>query len=160
MSHRISESKNQSAISDLEAHLGYWLRMVSNHVSHEFSLKVEAHGVTVAEWVVLRQLLEMGEVHPSELAERLGMTRGAISKLVERLVAKRHILRSADGEDGRYQSVKLAESGRRLVPVLAALADKNDAEFFGHLSAEQLAKLMETLKEIANRRLLRSIPVD
>jgi DNA-binding MarR family transcriptional regulator len=56
--------------------------------------------------------------------------------------------------------VKLAESGRRLVPVLAALADKNDAEFFGHLSAEQLAKLMETLKEIANRRLLRSIPVD
>jgi hypothetical protein len=41
-------------VSQLEAHLGYWLRAVSNHVSHAFKMKVETHGVTVAEWVVLR----------------------------------------------------------------------------------------------------------
>lgn len=149
-----------SQISDLETHLGYWLRMVSNHVSHAFKLKVEAHGVTVAEWVVLRQLLDLGEVHPSQLAQRLGMTRGAISKLIDRLEAKKHIVRSADLTDGRYQSVKLAASGRRLVPVLAALADRNDLEFFGHLSAGQLSALKTTLKEIATRRQLKSAPVD
>jgi DNA-binding MarR family transcriptional regulator len=150
----------QDPISDLETHLGYWLRMVSNHVSHAFRLKVEAHRVTVAEWVVLRQLLDLGEVHPSQLAERLGMTRGAISKLIDRLEAKKHIVRSADAADGRYQSVKLAATGRRLVPVLAALADRNDLEFFGHLSAEQLSALRTTLKEIAGRRQLTSAPVD
>jgi|SRR5580658_9633946 DNA-binding MarR family transcriptional regulator len=146
--------------SDLEAHAGYWLRLVSNHVSHAFKLKVEAHGVTVAEWVVMRRLFEIGEGHPSQLAERLGMTRGAISKLVDRLVAKRHIVRRADAADGRYQSVELAASGRRLVPVLAALADRNDAEFFGHMSAEQLAALTGTLKDIVSRRQLKGVPVD
>ncbi len=43
-------------VSTLEAHLGYWLRYVSNHVSHAFALKVAAHGVSVAEWVVMREL--------------------------------------------------------------------------------------------------------
>ena len=50
----------ETAVSDLTAHLGYWLRYVSNHVSHAFARKVEARGVTVAEWVLLRQLLESG----------------------------------------------------------------------------------------------------
>ena len=59
-------------VSELEAHLGYWLRAVSNHVSHGFKTKVERHGVTVAEWVVLRALFERDGVNPSELATTLG----------------------------------------------------------------------------------------
>ena len=64
-------------VSDLTAHLGYWLRYVSNHVSQAFARKVEAHGVTVAEWVLMRQLLGEEALAPSRLAERMGMTRGA-----------------------------------------------------------------------------------
>ena len=56
---------------DLAAHLGYWLRYVSNHVSQGFARKVEAHGVTVAEWVLMRSLLDDQEVAPSRLAERM-----------------------------------------------------------------------------------------
>ena len=72
--------KTHTAVSALESHLGYWLRYVSNQVSHAFAPKVQARGVTVAEWVVLRERYDK-EVRPSALAERLGMTRGAISKL-------------------------------------------------------------------------------
>ena len=35
--------------SDLTSHLGYWLRHVSNHVSHAFARKLESRDVTVAE---------------------------------------------------------------------------------------------------------------
>ena len=146
--------------SALETHVGYWLRMVSNHVSHAFKLKVEARGVTVAEWVVLRQLLDMGEVNPSELAERIGLTRGAISKLVERLVKKKLVSRRAGEADRRYQTVKLTATGRVLVPALAALADRNDAEFFGHFGAEETAALIATVKGIVQRRQLKAVPVD
>jgi DNA-binding MarR family transcriptional regulator len=124
-------------ISSLETHVGFWLRFVSNHVSHAFKLKVEAHGVTVAEWVVLRALFDTDDVNPSEIAQRLGMTRGAISKLVDRLVAKRLVKCTADSSDRRFQSLILTPAGRKLVPVLAALADQNDAEFFGKFTDEQ-----------------------
>jgi DNA-binding MarR family transcriptional regulator len=140
--------------------VGFWLRFVSNHVSHAFKLKVEAQGVTVAEWVVLRALFDTDDVNPSEIAERLGMTRGAISKLVDRVVAKRLVKCTAERGDRRYQSLALTSAGRKIVPVLAALADQNDAEFFGQLTGEQRSGLIALLKEIARERDLRDVPVN
>lgn len=144
--------------SPLDAHLGFWLRFVSNHVSHAFQSKVEAHGVTVAEWVVLRQLLALGEVPPSRLAEEMGMTRGGVSKLVERLHAKKLVSRSAGGNDKRFQSVGLTAAGKKLVPKLAKLADENDAEFFGHLTGEQRDAVTDLLKDVVRRHGLKDIP--
>jgi DNA-binding MarR family transcriptional regulator len=147
-------------VSDLTAHLGYWLRYVSNHVSQAFARKVEASGVTVAEWVLMRQLLEVEPLAPSRLAERMGMTRGAITKLADRLIAKSLLVRAADPQDGRAQTLALARSGRALVPELAALADANDAEFFDLLGPEDRTALFRILREIVEKRSLKSLPVD
>jgi DNA-binding MarR family transcriptional regulator len=146
--------------SDLTAHLGYWLRYVSNHVSQAFARKVEAHGVTVAEWVLMRQLLDEEALAPSRLADRMGMTRGAISKLADRLIAKRMLLRVADPEDGRAQTLALTPAGRVLTPALAALADANDAQFFDHLAPEDRVALFRILRGIVEKRGFKSAPVD
>jgi DNA-binding MarR family transcriptional regulator len=151
---------SRPAPGDLESHTGYWLRFVSNHVSHAFKGKVEALGVTVAEWVVLRVLLDGDEANPSALAERLGMTRGAISKLADRLVAKGLVRRRVDTGDRRYQTLALTAAGRRLVPKLAAEADRNDAEFFGHLTAAERTALHGLLKDVVRLRGLKDVPVD
>lgn len=150
----------QPSASELGTHLGYWLRFVSNHVSHAFRHKVEARGVTVAEWAVMRQLFAREAVQPRQLAEELGMTRGAISKLVERLVHKKLVERAIAKTDRRYQSLALTSAGRRLVPVLARLADDNDAEHFGHLDSKQHAELMELLRSIVQRHGWKDIPTD
>jgi MarR family transcriptional regulator, lower aerobic nicotinate degradation pathway regulator len=146
-------------ISALEAHLGYWLRYVSNQVSHAFALKVTEKGVTVAEWVVLRELYD-GEAMPSLLAERLGMTRGAISKIADRLVGKGLIRRDASATDRRAQVLALTVGGRSLVPALAELADRNDEQFFGHLDAATQAAIKAAMQEIVRRQGLRAVPVD
>lgn len=146
--------------SPLDAHVGFWLRFVSNHVSHAFKLKVEGHGVTVAEWVVLRQMFASGATAPSEVAEAIGLTRGAVSKLVDRLLAKGLASRTAGTQDKRFQSVALTAAGRRLVPPLAALADANDAEFFGHLSDESRTALVEVMKDVVRRHGLKDVPVE
>jgi DNA-binding MarR family transcriptional regulator len=146
--------------SELTAHLGYWLRYVSNHVSQAFARKVEAHGVTVAEWVLMRQLLDEESLAPSRLAERMGMTRGAISKLAERLIAKSLVARTADPQDGRAQTLSLTRAGRSMVPKLAALADANDSEFFDHLTPKDRAALLNLLRRIVEKRGLKSLPVD
>ncbi len=146
-------------ISGLEDHLGYWLRYVSNHVSHAFTRKVEAQGVTVAEWALMREMLRVGAANPSQLADGLGMTRGAISKLVERLCHKKLARRSASAGDRRYQTVELTASGTKLVPLLARLADQNDHEFFGHLSDKQRAQLAALVRELVQRHGWKDVPV-
>jgi DNA-binding MarR family transcriptional regulator len=133
---------------------------VSNHVSYAFARKVEAHGVTVAEWVVLRELYDRDGLAPSILAERIGMTRGAITKLADRLIAKDLITRQAAEADRRFQTLALTAGGRRLVPALAKLADANDAEFFAHLGKAEQAALTAAMKAIANHHGLKAVPLD
>jgi DNA-binding MarR family transcriptional regulator len=146
--------------STLESHLGYWLRFVSNHVSHAFSLKLEAHDVTVAEWVVMRDLLDRPDTAPSGVAERIGMTRGAITKLVDRLAARKLVERKPGRDDRRYQTLALTATGRALVPKLAVLADRNDRDFFGHLSPAERHALERTLKALVRHHGLKTIPTE
>lgn len=146
--------------SPLGAHLGYWLRFVSNQVSAAFAAKLAERGTTVAEWVALRLLFDSTDMAPSELATRMGMTRGGITKLVDRLIAKDLIARHAGAEDRRYQTLELTRAGRALVPALAQLADRNDAEFFGHLTAAERAAIEAALQEIVRRQAWDAHPVD
>lgn len=147
-------------ISDLTVHTGYWLRMVSNAVSQEFARKIAAEGVTVAEWTFLRALYDADAMAPSALADRMGMSRGAISKLADRLVDKRLVSRGDHADDGRMQTLTLTAAGRDKVPALAALADRNDAEYFGVLSDDERAALDRLLRTLADRRGLKTVPVD
>lgn len=148
------------AVPELADHLGYWLRLVSNNVSTAFARRLEAEDVTVAEWVVLRALFDVDELAPSKLATIMGMTRGAISKLSDRLLAKRLIERSDNLNDGRAHTLRLSGNGRRLVPKLARLADANDEAYFGKLHPQERAALRQILEKIASHHGLSDTPVD
>ena len=149
-----------ATVSPLEAHLGYWLRFVSNQVSHAFSVKLAARDVAVAEWVVMRELYECEAMAPSALAEKIGMTRGAVSKLADRLETRGFVTRTRSDEDRRYQALGLTAKGRAILPKLAALADQNDAEFFSHLDAAGRDAIVRVMQEIVRRHGLKSVPVD
>jgi DNA-binding MarR family transcriptional regulator len=155
-----SSKAPNSIVSDLKKHVGFWLRFVSSHVSQAFAVKLLASGVTVAEWVVMREMYDDEESSPSVLAERIGMTRGGVSKLVDRLVSKNLITRRERDDDRRFQSIALTAAGRRLVPRLAALADQNDEEFFHPLSAGERAALVATMKKLVQAHGLQAVPTE
>jgi len=146
-------------ISPLDAHLGYWLRFVSNSVSEEFRLSIEACGVSVSEWVALRTLFGTHGLTHGALIDALGMTKGAVSKLIARLEEKNLVRRAGDPADARLLILKLSKSGEALVPRLAELADENDRKFFGHLAPEQQAQLRRLLENIVQFHQLREVPV-
>jgi DNA-binding MarR family transcriptional regulator len=148
------------AVSDLKEHVGFWLRFVSNHVSHAFARTLLDSGVTVAEWVVLREMYGQEEMSSSDIAERIGMTRGAISKLVDRLVGKALVTRQDRRDDRRFQDIALTPAGQRLVPSLAALADQNDEDFFHPLSAKERETLIATLKKLVLAHGLHKLPTE
>ena len=153
-------SHSHLPVSSLESHIGFWLRYVSNHVSGQFKLAVEARGVSVSEWVALRHLYECGNCSPAALLAALGMTKGAVSKIVSRLADKGLVSRAASEADGRAQSIILSAAGRRLVPKLARLADENDAAFFGHLPAARRRELIALMQDVVRLHQLKQVPVE
>lgn len=147
--------------SELKSHIGYHLRVVSNAVSHSFARKLLASDVTVAEWVILREMYAGDEqTSPSVVAELTGLSRGAVSKLIDRLLHKGFVMRTESSEDRRYQEIKLTASAVKLVPKLASIADENDENFFSILSRSERKALINTLMKLANLHKLNTNPIE
>lgn len=144
----------------LEAHLGYWLRRVSNVVSGTFARALGAEQISVAEWVALRLLHGKAGQTLGDLAATTGMTRGAVSKVLDKLDARSLIERTENPGDRRVQWLSLTRSGQRLVPQLAALADRNDAHFFACLTAKERAELRRLLEKLSQVHGLREPPLE
>lgn len=116
--------------------------------------------MTVAEWVMMRALYGKEPTPPSRLADAMGMTRGAVTKLADRLIDKSLLVREAVRGDGRAQTLALTPRGTSLVPELAALADRNDAEFFAHLTGAERETLERLLKRMAEHGQMTAMPIE
>ena len=143
--------------SDLTSHLGYWLRFVSNHVSGAFSRALTEKQVTVPEWVLMRLILD-APARPSTIAESMDFTKGAVSKLADRLIARGLVERSASEDDGRAHLLTLTDAGRVLVPELAGIADANDRNAFDVLEPDERQTLERLLRKIVAKKGLKTVP--
>jgi len=146
--------------AELESHLGYWMRRVSNRVSGAFARALQARQTSVAEWVMLQHLRQRPRTTPGELAEALSLTRGAVSKIVDKLEAKNWIASSTKREDHRVQLLSLTPRGRRVLPQLAEIADRNDRQFFDCLDAGEKASLRHLLGKLAEFHHITDTPVE
>lgn len=146
--------------STLETHLGYWMRFVSNHVSGAFRAKVEARGVTVAEWVALRSLHLLGVATLGDLARQMGDDTGAASRLTQKLVKKGYMKRATLEADRRAVALTLTASGNTLLNKLAADADRNEAEFFDDLSDSDKTHLRRILMKLVAKNGLTAKPLE
>jgi DNA-binding MarR family transcriptional regulator len=144
--------------SELESHLGFWLRFVSNQVTSRFESQLATYGISVTEWVAMRALYNRLDVTHAELIDALGMTKGAASKIISKLESKGLAQRNQAKDSLREQILCLTDDGNQLVPKLAALADENDTHFFGHLPDSQRQSLMALMKELVVHHQLKQVP--
>ena len=144
----------------LEDHLGYWLRFVSNQVSGSFREGLANYDVTVAEWVVLRTISMHGSCTLNTVAEQIGVDNGATSRLVDKLNKKKLISRKTGVEDRRSLTLDLSDTGKKLLPKLVSLADRNDESFFGSLSKADKDHLKRIMKNLIEANKLTKKPID
>lgn len=144
--------------SNLESHIGFWLRFVSNQVSSRFDQQLSAHDISMTEWVALRTLYGATNETHSSLINALGMTKGAASKIISRLETKGLARRSLSANSLREQVLSLTDEGNKLVPQLAYVADENDAFFFGHLSALEQDGLRALMQKLVTHHQLTQVP--
>lgn len=79
------------------------------------SLAAIDHDVTLPQYRALVVLASRGPQRPSELAEALAVHPSTITRLCDRLVAKRLVQRATSPANRREVSIRLTEKGRRLV---------------------------------------------
>lgn len=112
------------------------LRQLSNYLSQSFSRSLADSGLNPPEWLALRLIHEAGQIAPSQLAEGMATSRGAASKLTEKLVRRGLAQRTQSEDDRRGHALRLTEDGARLAVVLFDLALSLDTTFFDPLGHE------------------------
>jgi DNA-binding MarR family transcriptional regulator len=141
--------------SGLQAHTGYYLNRLRGLVHSRFEAALAEEDVTVAQWSVLITVYRSDAGTPLEIARFVDVDPGAMTRLLDRLEDKGMIQRLPVEGDRRRMQIVLTPRAREMTPRLAALADANDAAFFGALSDDEQAELRRLLA-----KLLRAQDVD
>jgi DNA-binding MarR family transcriptional regulator len=131
--------------------LGFLMNRVASAIRTEFERELAPYGVTAQQFPVLRLALELDCPRPSEMAEALGIDRGAVTRLIDRLAEKGLVERSGDPTDLRAARVTLTPRGQTLVPVLMEIARHRNDAALRILEPVERAALIDYLKRMLEK---------
>ena len=83
-----------------------------------------------------------------------------VSKVLDKLEGKKWITRRTLEADNRGQLLFLTQPGRRALPELSEIADRNDRRFFDCLDAKEKATLVHLLRKLTEFHEIRNVPVE
>lgn len=120
-----------------------WFRFMRLHqrMLMQMTGRIRTLGLSIPQFDLLSTLTEQEGISQSELAERLYVTKGNVSGLVDRLVQAGLVERRAIAGDRRSYAMHLTPEGRRLAE--AGIAAQRDfvASTLGQLKPDDLAEL-------------------
>ena len=81
----------------------------------------------------------------TELAELMGTTKQAGSKVAATMVEAGYLARGADADDGRQRPLRLTRRGHRLLAAVEAIYDELEAEWIERIGSTALERLRRDL---------------
>ena len=105
----------------LEQHLFFWFTQVLDRRDRQLAAALKADGLRAPEWRVLATLHSRQRLSMSELADLTSIDRTTLSRVVERMVRTRWVMRLTDASDARVTRLALTASGvsLRRTPAIA-----------------------------------------
>jgi DNA-binding MarR family transcriptional regulator len=120
-----------------------WFRFMRLHqrLLGQITVRIRDLGLSIPQFDLLSTLTEREGISQSELAERLYVTKGNVSGLVDRLVQAGLVERRAIAGDRRSYAMHLTPEGRRLAQAGIAVQHEFIASTLGKLEPVDLAEL-------------------
>ena len=108
-------------------------------------------GVSAAGGLVLGQLRDHGSMSPSELGERLIVTRATVTGLLDSLERRGLVRRSAHPTDRRSLVVELTPAGRDVIAQVRSLIHVRETAWMDALNDEELRVYIDLHQRIQDR---------
>ncbi len=131
-----------------------WVGVSTRRSMHDFKLFMAGSGLSPSQAQTLMRLYYGGGCAVNDLAAHLGLTLGAASQLIDRLLGMGLVTRGETPGDRRVRQVELSEAGRQLVKDSITARERWMEGLTGALSAaerETIAAALRTLTAAALR---------
>lgn len=140
----LSDSIDQGTFS-----AAFNLFRVSSRLLHD--LEIEVHrplGLSLAGFRVLFTVWVFGELEPRQIAALSGVTRAAVSGVLNTLERDGLAERSRDQADRRLVTVRLSQLGDQKVQDAYRAQNKREGVHFNSLSADELAVFSQIMRKL------------
>ena len=114
------------------------------------------HDITMEQCHVLLLLKESRHLEMGKLAETLGVTSGAATGIISRLVRRRLISRAYDTKDRRRVIIKLTSRGKGIVQEISKIRRHRLKKVFSEIPKEEIENFRSTLMKV-NEHLRREL---
>lgn len=132
----------------LHERLGYRLSRLSRMMQQRLETGLAEHDLTRLKWCVLSGVEMEGLNAPSELADHIGITRPAISRLLKTMIKDGLVERNLVEEDGRSRQISITKLGREKLMSCWPMVEGNQEHFLGKLPSQQRELLDQALKNM------------
>jgi DNA-binding MarR family transcriptional regulator len=132
----------------LSESVGHQLFCLTNLMRREVELRMAEHGLTDSQWKPL-WLIKAGIADTSlEMARQLNMDAGAVTRLVDRVVAKGLIERERSDSDRRVVHLRLTPAGQTAVAEVPHVLAAVNNDFLRGLSESEWKQLQKLLSRM------------
>ena len=107
-------------------------------------------GVSVVEFRCLRVMMEFEKLTVNQLAQKMSLSSGRISRLIDKLVSKQLVLREAGTDDRRIYYLCLTAKGEKLAADLVQSHIKIHNEIMNKIDAEVHDPMIDILTLLNN----------
>lgn len=122
----------------LHQRLGYRLSRLSKLMQTRLEAGLAEHGLTRLKWCILSGVGLEGIATPSELADHIGITRPAASRLLMQMRKNDLIGQSLDDVDGRSRQIELTPLGQETLKRCLPLVEDNQRHFTDKLGVQEI----------------------
>lgn len=127
----------------------FWLRRATLAVQKAFGDEMSQHGLSAAQFEVLRHLWRRDGMEMRALQERLGVTSPTLTGVVDGMVERGMVERRLSPDDARVRLVFLTEAGRALEERFGGVVCKVEDRLLSGFSPAECVLLKDWLRRIA-----------
>ena len=135
--------------ADRERALRLWISLARCYTTYARAVtsKVQEYGLTTPQFGILEALYHLGPLSLGELADKLLVTGGNVTYVMDRLEAQDLVYRDRSPEDRRVIQAKLTENGRALIAEVFPGHGEFIESLAGHLTPGEQETLRVLLKK-------------
>ncbi len=143
-------SKNPKDLEQYRLHerFGYKMSKLARQMQSRLEPGLEKHGITRVQWVALSSIEIEKMCTPSDLADHIGVSRPAISRLLKQMESLDLIQRSLIGEDARTRQLSLTDKGRDALNACWPHIHETDQYYLDKLTEEEQNALTQAMTSL------------
>ena len=139
----------------LSLHVLKKFRIIYGSVRHHFREVERSCGVTGSQLWIMQEVATSAGIGVSDLADRLSIHQSTCSQLVEKLVARKLIIKERNNEDQRRVGLRLTDEAAKLIKMAPSPAEGVLPEALWALSGEAIQTLNSSLEKVIEQLQIR-----